>query len=92
MRYSTIGTIYEPTGVMLTDSEGNEYPVMVAIDGYHVNALNLSEDDVVKLTPYMVEVTSPSVVFAGRNDTVFLKFADRDEWLSMGYETVAEGV
>ena len=32
-----IGTIYEPTGKMLTDDEGNEYPEQVALDGYHAN-------------------------------------------------------
>jgi len=32
-----VGTIQEPTGTMLTDEEGNEYPEMAAIDGWHVN-------------------------------------------------------
>lgn len=32
-----IGVMHEPTGTMLTDDEGNEYPEMAAIDGWHVN-------------------------------------------------------
>lgn len=32
-----IGIIYQPTGQTLTDSEGNEYPEMAPIAGYHVN-------------------------------------------------------
>ena len=32
-----IGTIYQESGTMLTDDEGNEYPEMIAIDGFHAN-------------------------------------------------------
>ena len=32
-----VGTIYEPTGVTLTDDEGNEYPETAPVDGWHVN-------------------------------------------------------
>ena len=32
-----VGTIQEPTGTMLTDDEGNEYPEMAPVDGWHVN-------------------------------------------------------
>ena len=32
-----VGVIYEPTGNMLTDDEGNEYPEMAPVDGWHVN-------------------------------------------------------
>jgi len=32
-----VGTIYEPTGVTLTDSEGMDYQEMAAVDGWHVN-------------------------------------------------------
>lgn len=32
-----VGTIYEPTGNMLTDDEGNEYPETAPVDGWHVN-------------------------------------------------------
>ena len=32
-----VGTIHEPTGVTLTDSEGMDYPEMAAVEGWHVN-------------------------------------------------------
>ncbi len=32
-----VGTLQEPTGTMLTDEEGNEYPEMQAMTGWHVN-------------------------------------------------------
>ena len=32
-----VGTLHEPTGTMLTDDEGNEYPEMQAMAGWHVN-------------------------------------------------------
>lgn len=32
-----VGTVYAPTGVMLTDDEGFEYPERAPVDGYHVN-------------------------------------------------------
>ena len=32
-----VGTLHEPTGTMLTDEEGNEYPAMQAMTGWHIN-------------------------------------------------------
>lgn len=32
-----VGTLHEPTGIMLTDEEGNEYPEMQAMVGWHIN-------------------------------------------------------
>jgi hypothetical protein len=32
-----VGTLQEPTGTMLTDEEGNEYPEMQDLTGWHVN-------------------------------------------------------
>ena len=32
-----VGTLHEPTGNTLTDDEGNEYPEMTAMTGWHVN-------------------------------------------------------
>ena len=32
-----VGTLHEPTGNTLTDEEGNEYPEMQAMTGWHVN-------------------------------------------------------
>ena len=85
MIYDTIGTIYKPTEVMLKDEEGNEYPQMEAVDGYHVNTLPPLDE---KLTKYVVEPTAKQRVFAGREDTICLKFASRDEWLELGYEEI----
>ena len=85
MTYDLVGTIYTPSGVVLTDEEGNEYNDMVAVDGYHVNMLDV---DMELVAPYIATVNTPSRVFAGRDDTVHLKFVDRDEWLSLGFENV----
>ena len=35
--FDIVGLIHEPTGTMLTDAEGNEYPEMAPIPGWHVN-------------------------------------------------------
>ena len=32
-----VGTLYEETGNTLTDDEGNEYPEMAAMTGWHIN-------------------------------------------------------
>ena len=32
-----VGVIYEPTGNTLTDDEGNEYPEMAPVPGWHIN-------------------------------------------------------
>ena len=56
-----IGTIYKPTGVMLTGEEG-EYPEMVAIDGYHVNIR--TKEACPELEAYAVNVTTPYRVWA----------------------------
>ena len=32
-----VGTLHEPSGAMLTDEEGNEYPEMQAMAGWHIN-------------------------------------------------------
>ena len=53
-----VGVIQKPTGVMLTDDEGMEYPEMAALDGWHVN-LRLSGDgrraDAEALASYTVD-------------------------------------
>jgi hypothetical protein len=35
--FDIVGLIHEPTGNMLTDDEGMEYPEMAPIPGWHVN-------------------------------------------------------
>jgi hypothetical protein len=53
-----IGVIYKPTGTMLTDEEGFEYPEMAAIDGYHANLIAEAGLDLPTIeapaTPYRV--------------------------------------
>jgi hypothetical protein len=88
MTYDLIGTIHKPTGVTLTDAEGFEYPDMVAIEGYHVNILELTPE----LEPFVVQVNTPSRKFAGRDDTIHLRFSDRAEWLSIGIEVEEETI
>ncbi len=86
MTYDLIDKIYEPTGQTLTDDEGNKYPEMAAVPGYHVNMLDVTVD----VSSYEVAVNTPSRVFAGRDDAVHLKFANRAEWLALGIETVED--
>lgn len=43
VRVDDIGSIYEATGKTLTDDEGNEYPEMAAVAGYHANLRKLSD-------------------------------------------------
>ena len=51
---STIGVIYKPTGE--TDAEGN--PVMVALDGWHVN-VRVVDEDPTPLEAFAVTPTLP---------------------------------
>ena len=43
VRVDDIGAIYAPSGKTLTDDEGNEYPEMAAVTGYHANLRKLSD-------------------------------------------------
>ena len=43
VRVDDIGAIYAPTGKTLTDDEGNSYPEMAAVAGYHANLRKLSD-------------------------------------------------
>jgi len=43
VRVDEIGAIYAPTGNTLTDDEGNSYPEMAAVAGYHANLRKLSD-------------------------------------------------
>lgn len=43
VRVDDIGSIHAPTGKTLTDDEGNEYPEMAAVPGYHANLRKLSD-------------------------------------------------
>lgn len=62
-----VGVIHEPTGNILTDAEGNQYPETAPIDGWHIN-IRLSGDarraDVEALDAlYGVTPNSPSRVW-----------------------------
>ena len=59
-----IGTIYQPTGTMLTDDEGNEYPEMTPIDGFHAN---IKTDKVVEGLPTIEAPTTPYRKWLGDN-------------------------
>ena len=57
-----VGVIHKPTGAMLQDSDGNEYPETAPVDGWHINL----SDSVPELAAF--EITppaTPSRVFAG---------------------------
>ena len=64
-----VGVIHKPTGTMLTDAEGFEYPEMAALDGWHINIRILNDNkraDVEALSAYFVdpEPMTPSRVWA----------------------------
>ena len=39
-----VGVIQKPTGVILTDADGNEYPEMAPIPGWHLNIRLLNDN------------------------------------------------
>ena len=86
MTYDLIGTISDPTGTTLTDDFGNGYSEMAPIAGYHVNVLEA--EDISIFSPFIIDVVTPVRAFSGRDDAVYLKFVDRDEWLALGIEEV----
>ena len=83
--FDIIGKLYTPTGAVLTDEEGMEYPETIAVEGFHVNTL--PEWITEECKPFVVSVNTPSRMYAGRSDTVCLKFVDEAEFLQVtGYE------
>lgn len=52
----------EPTGVMLTDNDGNEYPEYVKLEGFHANARMRIPNKL--LESISVQVETPLVKFA----------------------------
>ena len=57
-----VGTIHKPTGTLLADDEGNSYPEMAPLDGFHVNLAigRLPEN----LEPFVMVPKTPARVFA----------------------------
>jgi hypothetical protein len=87
MVYDTIGSIYIKDGTTTTLDDGtviDNTTVIADANGtpyYHVNMIDVPEE----LQEYVVTPSTPNRVFAGTS-TKFLKFKDRDEWLSFGIE------
>lgn len=60
-----IGTMYTETGNMLTDEDGNEYPEMEAMDGFHANLREeLTEEQEAEL-PTIEAPATPYRIWAG---------------------------
>lgn len=60
-----VGTVCKPSGLTLTDDEGNTYPEMLPIPGYHIN---ISGDEPVPepLQPFVIAAPrTPSCDFFG---------------------------
>ena len=55
----TLGVLYEPSGVF--DEDG--YPVMAALDGWHVNVRVVGDEDATALEQYRVEPKLPRRVW-----------------------------
>ncbi len=61
--FDVIGIIYKPTDEVQVDDEGNEYPIMEPVDGWHVNWLGELPES---LQLYALEEpNNPVRVFAG---------------------------
>lgn len=58
-----IGTIYKPTGNMLTDSEGMEYAETASIDGWHANLIT---KEGVEGLPEIMAPETPYRVWSGQ--------------------------
>lgn len=60
-----VGTLYEPTGEMLVDEDGNEYAEMKPIEGYHVNLRAELTAEQQALLPIIDCPRNPQAIFAG---------------------------
>lgn len=58
-----VGTIYQPTGIVITNDEGESYPEMAPLDGFHVNLAIAQLPEA--LAPFVVTPSHPARVFAG---------------------------
>lgn len=59
-----IGLIYTPTGNVLQNEEGLQYPEMKPLEGYHVNIKADLEDDILSQLP-TISVANPVRKWAG---------------------------
>ena len=58
-----VGAIYQPTGIVITNDDGESYPEMAALDGFHVNLAIAELPE--SLAPFVVTPSQPARVFAG---------------------------
>jgi len=62
-----IGTIYKQSTNMVTNENGDEFPELVAQDGYHANLLANLTDEQIALLPVIDAPSTPYRVWAGLN-------------------------
>ena len=74
--FDIVGLIYRATEETETDEEGNEYPVMEAIEGWHVNYLGDLPEALVSYE--LEEPSTPARVFAGHEP---VQEVEQDEYL-----------
>ncbi|GGE68202.1 hypothetical protein GGR41_000584 [Paenalcaligenes hominis] len=60
-----VGTIYRPTGHMLLDTEGEEYPEIKPVEGYHANLRADLTAEQEALLPIIEAPNQPQRIFAG---------------------------
>lgn len=59
-----IGTIFVPSGIMLADEEGNQYPEMIPVEGYHANVRGITAEQAEQL-PTIGKPTKAVRMWAG---------------------------
>lgn len=59
-----IGVMYTPTGTMLTDEEGMQYPEMAALEGFHANIRGITAEQAAML-PTIEAPSTPVRIWAG---------------------------
>jgi len=61
-----LGVLREPSGTMLTNAEGEEFPELVNIPGWHINILWWSDDPetIPDLSAYVITPVNPQRTFA----------------------------
>lgn len=80
--FSIVGTIYKPTGNMLIDENGIEYPEMVPIEGFHVNStIRIPEWAQNEVFP-----ETPTQVFGGVK-TYFYTFENENSFKTIALNT-----
>lgn len=60
-----VGAIYRPTGSLIADEDGGEYPEMKPIVGYHVNLRGDLTEAQIALLPIIDPPNHPQRIFAG---------------------------